>query len=328
MRSYKQTVNKRFRNNNILKIHRGTSDFPFAFSTSLTTGTFDGVHKGHRAILQRLTAIARETKTESVLLTFEPHPRKVIFPDSELWLLNSPAEKMELLRETGIDHVVVHPFDREFSRLTALQYVRDLLVRDMGASHLVMGYDHHFGRNREGGLPELRKLGEVYDFEVTEIPAQDVDEVNVSSTKIREAVLRGDIRTANEYLTSPYRLMGEVVRGRQVGRDLGFPTANIQPDHPDKLIPADGVYVVDAVLPDGTFQRGVMNIGVRPSFEHADRTVEVHLLGFEGDLYGQPLQTRILDRIRGEQRFESLEALGKQIQEDAAFAGGYHPPEQ
>ena len=306
-----------------MKIHRGTGDFPFSFATTLTTGTFDGVHVGHRAILSKLTDLAKQTQTESVLLTFEPHPRRVIFPDSDLKLLNTSEEKLELLRSTGIDHVVIHPFDRAFSRLTALQYVRDLLVRDLGARNLVLGYDHHFGRNREGGLPELHKLGDVYDFTVTEIPAQDIDAVNVSSTKIREAVLRGDMALANEFLSQPYPLTGEVVRGHQKGRELGFPTANLAPNDPDKLIPANGVYIADVQLPDGTIHRGVMNIGVRPTFSGQERTIEVHLIQFNGDLYGTQLRTQLLDRIRGEQPFSDEMALRSQIERDIEVANRY-----
>jgi len=286
----------------------------------VTTGTFDGVHLGHRTILDRLKSTAEQVKGQSVVVTFHPHPRLVLFPDdNDLRLIDTLEERIDLLRGTGIDHLVVLEFTREFSRITSLDYVRNILVSKLGTYRLVMDYDHHFGRNREGTLAHLREFGPVYGFEVDEIPAHDVDAVSVSSTKIRKALADGDVAMAARYLGRPFALSGSVVAGDRLGRMLGYPTANISHIDPIKTMPRDGVYKVEADIPQGTF-KGMLNIGVRPTLGNLEHRVEVHLFDFNADLYGQRIKVRFLQRIRDERQFSDLEHLRQQLATDAEIA--------
>ncbi len=283
----------------------------------LTTGTFDGVHLGHRKILKRLCDKATRLGGESVLLTFHPHPRLVLFPEnSDLKLLNSQEEKFRLLEKQGLDHLIVHPFTHDFSRLSSLEFVRDLLVNKLAIDALVIGYNHHFGRNREGGFDSLTDFAEVFDFEVEEIPAEDLENVNISSTKIRQALNEGNVELANSYLDHAYELCGEVVHGSHKGRELGFPTANIKMNEHYKLIPKDGVYAVEVHHGDKWIP-GMMNIGVRPTIDKKKRhSLEVHLLDLNEDLYGKELCLRFIKRIRDEREFQNFDALKDQLQID------------
>lgn len=283
----------------------------------VTTGTFDGVHIGHRRIISRMKELAAKVNGETVLLTFDPHPRMVLFPDDHgLQLLSTLEEKISLLEEAGIDNLIVHPFTREFSRTDSLNFVREILVDRIGTYRLVIGYDHHFGRNREGSFEHLKEYGPLYGFEVEEIPAQEVDDVSVSSTKIRRALEEGDAATAASYLGADYRLSGTVVEGRQLGRTLGFPTANISVTDVHKLIPANGVYAA-IVLVNGKKFSAMLNIGYRPTVNDASaRTIEAHLLDFSGDLYGASVEIRFRSRIRDEQKFGSLKELQDQLSID------------
>jgi riboflavin kinase/FMN adenylyltransferase len=284
-------------------------------------GTFDGVHIGHKTILKRITEIAHELGKESVLLTFWPHPRLVLFPDdNELKLLSTLEERIAHLESSGIDHLIIHPFSLEFSRTTALEYVRDILVRDLHVSKLVIGYDHHFGRNREGNLEELKEMAPSYGFEVEEISAQEIDDVNISSTKIRNALIEGDLVRANEFLGYHYEITGKVISGQRIGRSLGFPTANVVPNETYKLIPGHGVYSV-RVKYDGEVYRGMANLGNRPTVSEDDElTLEVNLFDFEGDLYEKEITVTFVDRIRDQIKFESLDELRSQLQKDASVA--------
>ncbi len=303
-----------------MEFHRGIDQIGTIERSVVTTGTFDGVHVGHRTILDRLKSTAARVNGQSVVVTFHPHPRLVLFPDdNDLRLIDTLEERVELLRGTGIDHLVVLEFTREFSRITSLDYVRNILVSKLGTMKLVMGYDHHFGRNREGTLAHLREFGPVYGFEVEEIPAHDVDAVAVSSTKIRKALAEGDVATAARYLGRPFALAGSVVQGDRLGRTLGFPTANIGHIDPLKIMPRDGVYKVEADVAQGTF-RGMLNIGVRPTLGSVEHRVEVHLFHFDADLYGQPIAVRLLNRIRDERQFSDLDQLRTQLMADAEVA--------
>jgi len=301
-----------------MQVHTDIASFKNVRRPVLTTGTFDGVHRGHRTILERLTAVAKKEEGESVLFTFHPHPRMVLFPsDNDLKLLSTQQEKIALLKAAGLDHLLVIPFSRQFSRMHALEYVRDVLVGDLGVHAVVIGYDHRFGRNREGDLRLLHQLGEAYDFLVEEIPAQEVDHVKVSSTKVRQALLEGDINTANEQLGYRYSVSGVVVKGDRIGRTLGYPTANIGGMDQFKLIPADGIYAVTVELRTGP-HTGMLYIGERPTVQsaHHQRVVEVNIFDLDRDLYGETITVRFVERTREDMRFADLDALKQQLHMD------------
>lgn len=288
-------------------------------ATVVTIGTFDGVHIGHKAILERLITASKKNKFDSVLLTFFPHPRMVLQTDSDLKLINTLAEKKELLRQLGLDHLIVHPFTHAFSRLTAVEYVRDILVNKLNAKKIIIGYDHRFGRNRTSNIDDLREFGELYHFEVEEISAQEINEAAVSSTKIRKALAEGDVETANNYLGYCFMLNGTVVHGKGIGRTLKYPTANLQIDEPYKLIPKNGVYVVKSTLNDKIVY-GITSIGTNPTVGGTQKTIETYFLDFNQDLYGRTLQLEFLSRIRDEISFKNVDTLKEAISEDELFA--------
>jgi riboflavin kinase/FMN adenylyltransferase len=296
-----------------VKVYTRTEDIQKITRPVLTTGTFDGVHLGHRKIIARLAELAKSSEGESVVLTFHPHPRMILYPeDNTLKLLSTLDEKISLLEEAGVQHLIIYPFTKEFSRLSSLDFVRDVLVNQIGTQKLVIGYNHHFGRNREGSFEHLKECGPVYGFTVEEIPAQDVDQVEVSSTKIRQSLLEGDVSTAKAYLGRAYSFSGLVVKGKQLGRTLGYPTANLLIADTHKLVPGDGIYAVLAEL-DGVSWKGMMSIGLNPTVQGKERTVEVNILNFEGDLYGRTLTITCIQRIRDEQKFAGLEELKIQL---------------
>lgn len=301
-----------------MRIHTDIADFRGVTRPVLTTGTFDGVHCGHRTVLARLTELARREGGESVLFTFHPHPRMVLFPgDTDLKLLNTQPEKEALLERAGLDHLLVVPFSREFSRMPPGEYVRKVLVEAIGVHAVVIGHDHRFGRDRAGDIHLLHELGEEHGFRTEEIPAMEVDHIAVSSTKVRHALNEGDVRTANELLGYAYSLRGVVVKGDRLGRTLGYPTANIGAVDPYKLVPAHGVYVVEVELRDG-FHQGMLYIGHRPTVAHAGgrTSVEVNIFDLDRDLYGEDIAVRFLERIRGDMRFEGLDTLRQQLDRD------------
>lgn len=274
----------------------------------VTIGTFDGVHIGHKAILKRLINTAKADRLESVLLTFFPHPRQVVQSVSTLRLINTIEEKKELLKKEGLDNLVIHPFTKEFSRLTAEEYVHDILVKELAAKKIIIGYDHRFGKNRTADITDLKAFGKKYNFEVVEISAQELDEVAVSSTKIRRALEKGDITTANDYLGYEYFLTGTVVKGRKIGRTINFPTANIHIDETYKLIPKIGVYITRTAI-NGEPYYGITSIGTNPTVNGETKTVETHVLDFQGDLYDKTLKISFLTYIREEEKFASVEEL-------------------
>lgn len=288
----------------------------------VTVGTFDGVHKGHRVIMNTVIEKAKKREARSVIVTFDPHPREIINPGSKgIKLLTTLEERCELLEDLGIDEMVVIPFDRDFSLLSSEEFIRDIIYEKIGVSEFVIGYDHHFGKDREGSIETVKKLGGELDFNVEVVKRQDVDEKPVSSTAIRKALSEdGDVELANEFLGRCYILNGTVIHGDKRGKKIGFPTANIKPEHPNKVIPKDGVYAVQ-VRYNGNFFGGMMNIGTRPTFEDDQkRTMEVNIFDFDQDIYGKTLQVRFLKRIRDELKFSGVDELIEQLQKDKNIA--------
>jgi riboflavin kinase/FMN adenylyltransferase len=303
-----------------VKVYRGLEEFEKLENAVMTTGTFDGVHQGHRKILDRLMEVAKKSNGESVLLTFFPHPRMVLQPESDLKLINTIDEKIELLRKEGIDHLIIQPFTKEFSRTTSLEFVRDILVNQIGTKKLVIGYDHHFGRNREGSFDHLKEFGPIYGFEVEEISVQDVDNVNVSSTKVRKALEEGEVDVAANYLGHSFFIEGEVVHGKKIGRELGYPTANLKIENPYKLIPGNGIYAVRVRRGDDLYE-GMLNIGIRPTIGVSQTTsVEVNLFDFNEEIYGECLTVHFIKRIRCEKKFDSKDELIAEMQKDKVKA--------
>ena len=303
-----------------MKVYRGLEEFEKLDNAVMTTGTFDGVHQGHRKILDRLMEVAKKSNGESVLLTFFPHPRMVLQPESDLKLINTIDEKIELLRKEGIDHLIIQPFTKEFSRTTSLEFVRDILVNQIGTKKLVIGYDHHFGRNREGSFDHLKEFGPIYGFEVEEISVQDVDNVNVSSTKVRKALEEGEVHVAANYLGHSFFIEGEVVHGKKIGRELGYPTANLKIENPYKLIPCNGIYAVRVRRGDDLYG-GMLNIGIRPTIGVSQKiSVEVNLFDFNEEIYGERLTVHFIKRIRCEKKFDSKDALIAEMQKDKVKA--------
>lgn len=291
----------------------------------LTIGTFDGVHLGHQKIISYLNREAEKINGESVLFTFYPHPKMVLNPDNHgIKLIQTQEEKLEKLEKTGLKNIIVHPFTKEFSQLSALEFVRDFLVKKLNVKHLVIGYDHQFGKNREGGIDFLKSVAPEFGFEITEISAKEIDEVNISSTKIRNAIQSGEIETANLFLGEPFSLRGEVIKGKQIGRSFGFPTANLDLNSNLKLLPPDGIYIVNVTLQTGKKKPGILSIGTNPTIsEHNERTVEVYLLDFSDDLYGTVLDVQLLHFIRPSLKFDSVEMLIQQMKEDEIYTRNY-----
>ena len=303
-----------------MKIYEGLADFTPVKNAVVTSGTFDGVHLGHQKILNRIREIARSIQGETVLITFWPHPRLVLYPqEHQLRLLSTFEEKTRLLRQFGIDHLITIPFTKEFSQMTSEEFIRKVLMERLQTKKLVIGYDHRFGKNREGSFEYLKSHSHEFGFELEEISRQDVDEIGVSSTKIRKSLESGDVKTAGNYLGRPYELNGLVIKGQQIGRSIGFPTANIHIPNDYKLIPKDGVYAVEALV-EGNLYKSMLNIGNRPTVDGTKKTVEANLFDFQGDLYNKQITVFFREYIREERKFESLEALKSQLMLDQQTA--------
>lgn len=299
-----------------VKVYKSIEEFQNTENAVVTTGTFDGVHLGHQHILKKLRELAKSNNGESVILTFFPHPRIVLNNDTDLKLINTIEEKIELIKEAGIQHLIIHPFTKEFSRTTSLEFVRNILVNKIGTKKLVIGYDHHFGRNREGSFEHLVEYGPTYGFEVEEISAHEVENVNVSSTKIRRALAEGNVEIAKEYLGRFFSVEGIVVKGNQNGRTLGFPTANIDIQNNHKLIPANGVYAVKVIAGNKNLS-GMLNIGTRPTIDASEeKSIEVNIFDFKEDIYGKKLKIYFVSRLRDEKKFENLELLKAEMKKD------------
>lgn len=305
-----------------MKEHKGANAFKSDHHTVITIGTFDGVHAGHQKIIERLVATAKVSHLESAILTFFPHPRMVLQEDSDLKLINTIEERKQLLEKSGIDHLIIHPFTHQFSRLTALEFVRDILVNKLKAKKVIIGYDHRFGRNRTADINTLKDFGKQFGFEVEEISQQEIEEVAVSSTKIRKALLEGRVEKANNYLQHPFTLTGTIVSGEGRGKEFGYPTANLKIEEDYKLIPKIGVYVVRAVIDEIPYF-GMMSIGTNPTVGGKDVTIETYFFLLDKDLYGKRLQIELLTRIRDEKKFESVDALKIAMKQDEAFSERY-----
>ena len=303
-----------------MKVHHTIQKFKEKTHTSiLTIGTFDGVHIGHQKIIEQLNQSKKQATDKSIILTFFPHPRRVIHYGSEIKMLNTMEEKVQLLEKFGLDHLVIEPFTEEFSQLSALNFTRNILVNQLSIKKLIIGYDHHFGKNREGNFEQLQEYGALYNFEVEEISAQEIENVSVSSTKIRKALENGFIEKANTYLGYNYLLTGKIVKGKGLGRKINFPTINIHIEEGYKLIPKKGVYIIKTKINKNNLF-GIMNIGFRPTVSGKNQTIEVHLLDFKENLYGEKIQIEICKRLRDEQKFDSIEALSHQINKDENHA--------
>ncbi|MBN7812070.1 bifunctional riboflavin kinase/FAD synthetase [Algoriphagus sp. H41] len=303
-----------------MKIYEGLEGFTPVKNAVVTSGTFDGVHLGHQKILKRIREIARSIQGETVLITFWPHPRLVLYPkEHNLRLLSTFEEKAKLLRQFGIDHLITIPFTQEFSQLTSEEFIRKVLIDAIHTRKLVIGYDHRFGKNREGSFEYLKANSHAFGLELEEISRQDVEEIAVSSTKIRKALESGDVKTAESCLGRPYELNGLVIKGQQIGRSIGFPTANIHIPNDYKLIPRDGVYAVEASV-EGVLYKAMLNIGNRPTVDGTKKTVEAHLFDFQGDLYSKQITVYFHEFLREERKFDSLEALKAQLGKDQQAA--------
>ena len=300
-----------------MKIHHSIEGFHSEIKTIVTIGTFDGVHKGHKAIINRINEIAKKEDLQSVLLTFHPHPRHVLFPDDqELRLINTIEEKKEALSHTDLEHLVIHKFTKEFSRTKSVNFIRDILVNKLNMKYMVVGFNHHFGKNREGTYDNLLEMSELYDFRIEKIAPQDIDGITISSTKIRNAIKDGDIKKANSYLCYDFSVSGKVVQGNKIGSSIGFPTANIKIDNKWKILPADGVYAVKVYLNHNQYY-AMLNIGKRPTIADKRNAIEVYIFDFSADIYGADIKVEFVKRIRDEKRFNDLESLKSQLKIDA-----------
>ena len=288
----------------------------------ITVGTFDGIHIGHKEIINELCLISKKKKLKSIILSFSPHPKIVLKNSSDIMLINSMDEKVDILNKYNLDYFLIKEFTIEFSRLTGLEFVRDILVNKLNVKHIIVGYDHHFGRNRDASIIQLKEFGELYNFEITEIKPKKVNNNSVSSTKIRNLLLDGNLELANKYLDSYFSLTGLVIKGMGRGKNLGFPTANIKINDEYKLIPRNGVYIVKSLI-DSIIYFGMMNIGENPTFDDKNKSIEIHFFELDYNIYDKKIKINILNRIRNEKKFKSPEFLMEQLKIDRDYSLKY-----
>ena len=301
-----------------MSIIRNSATFTTSKKTIVTVGTFDGVHLGHQEIITQVVEKAKKLGLASVLLTFDPHPRKVLQPNAPMPLIQTLEERAATLERHGLNHVVVHPFTKSFSQLSAAAYVEAMLLKLLNTKEIVIGHNHRFGKNRAAAVDDLEHFGNIYDFGVTQINPQQVNNISISSTKIRTALSEGDITTANTYLGHPFTLTGTVVKGHKKGRTIGFPTANISVENPDKIIPKEGVYTAQVNIAN-KWHLGMMNIGTNPTVNGQQQSIELHIINWSGNVYDQRLQVALLDRVRDEVKFDSMADLQLQLEKDKDF---------
>ncbi len=305
-----------------MKVYSSISSYKNTQPSVVTIGTFDGVHIGHQAIISQLLTAAEKENLTSVILTFFPHPRMVLQEETSIKLINSIAEREKLLQKSGIENLIIHPFTKKFSRLTALEFVRDILVNQLHIKKIIIGYDHRFGRNRDANIEELIEFGKTFAFEVEEIKVQQLNEVSISSTKIRTALSEGNITTVNQYLGYSFMLSGKIVSGRGIGKTLTFPTANLQVDEDYKIIPKKGVYLTQSKISGKTIF-GLTNIGINPTVNGTHQTIETYFLDYSEDLYNKTLRLKFIAKIRDEKVFNNVEELKSAIREDEVFARSF-----
>lgn len=305
-----------------MKLFNNADTYKSDKASSVTIGTFDGVHIGHKKIINRLVQNAQRHHLSSILLTFFPHPRMVLQQDADIKLINTIEERIQILKKTGLENLVIHPFTMEFSRLTAGDYVQEILIRNLNVRHVIIGYDHRFGRNRTSNITDLASYGIQNDFTVEEISKQDIEDVAVSSTKIRQALIQGDIIKANTYLGYNFMLTGKVLEGKKLGRTLNYPTANLYIKETYKLIPKNGVYIVKSSINNKT-HFGMMNIGTNPTVNGVKQSIETNFFDTSFNLYDKTIQIEMLKRIRDEKKFESVDALKKAMQQDEEVSREY-----
>ncbi|MBT7739271.1 MAG: bifunctional riboflavin kinase/FAD synthetase [Cryomorphaceae bacterium] len=301
-----------------MKIYRSIEDYDEDKRSVVTIGTFDGIHLGHQEILSRLIKFSKNKDLNSVVLTFFPHPRIILNKYNEVKMIDTLDEKIIHLNEIGIDSLIIHPFDRNFSLLSANQFIKDFLVDKLKIKHIIIGYDHRFGKGREASVTDLKNYANDYDFTVEEIKAQEIEKITVSSTKIRNSINQGDIKTTEKYLGRYFNLTGKVVKGDGLGKKINYPTANIFIEETYKIIPKDGVYLVETIIKDKLFN-GMMNIGHRPTIGTKNKSIEVHLFNFNEDIYGQVISIKMISKIRDEKKFSSIQALKEQLVKDENY---------
>jgi len=301
-----------------MKIYRSIEDYNEVKRSVVTIGTFDGIHLGHKKILSRLIKSSKNKDLNSVVLTFFPHPRIILNKYNEVKMIDTLDEKIIHLNEIGIDSLIIHPFDKNFSLLSANQFIKDFLVDKLKIKHIIIGYDHRFGKGREASVTDLKNYADDYDFTVEEIKAQEIEKITVSSTKIRNSINQGDIKTTEKYLGRYFNLTGKVVKGDGLGKKINYPTANIFIEETYKIIPKDGVYLVETIIKDKLFN-GMMNIGHRPTIGTKNKSIEVHLFNFNEDIYGQVISIKMISKIRDEKKFSSIQALKEQLVKDENY---------
>ena len=301
-----------------MKIYRSIEDYDEDKRSVVTIGTFDGIHLGHQKILSRLIKSSKNKDLNSVVLTFFPHPRIILNKYNEVKMIDTLDEKIIHLNEIGIDSLVIHPFDKNFSLLSANQFIKDFLVDKLKIKHIIIGYDHRFGKGREASVTDLKNYADDYDFTVEEIKAQEIEKITVSSTKIRNSINQGDIKTTEKYLGRSFNLTGKIVKGDGLGKKINYPTANIFIEETYKIIPKDGVYLVETIIKDKLF-KGMMNIGHRPTIGTNVKSIEVHLFNFNEDIYGKVISIKMISKIRDEKKFSSIEALKEQLVKDENY---------
>ena len=301
-----------------MKIYRSIEDYDEDKRSVVTIGTFDGIHLGHQKILSRLIKSSKNKDLNSVVLTFFPHPRIILNKYNEVKMIDTLDEKIIHLNEIGIDSLVIHPFDKNFSLLSANQFIKDFLVDKLKIKHIIIGYDHRFGKGREASVTDLKNYADDYDFTVEEIKAQEIEKITVSSTKIRNSINQGDIKTTEKYLGRSFNLTGKIVKGDGLGKKINYPTANIFIEETYKIIPKDGVYLVETIIEDKLFN-GMMNIGHRPTIGTKNKSIEVHLFNFNEDIYGKVISIKMISKIRDEKKFSSIEALKEQLVKDENY---------